>query len=60
MSNEDRETHVSSREKYLCRKKGHMWFFDERKEVFKEDGIYSVTITRACARCGIKEDYHVK
>ena len=36
----------------LCKLKGHMWYCNKRKEVKKDDGIYSVCIEQKCARCG--------
>lgn len=39
----------------LCEQKGHMWYCSKRKDVMKEDGLYSIPIERACARCLRKE-----
>jgi len=36
----------------LCELKGHMWFCNKRKEVKREDGIYSICTEVKCARCG--------
>ena len=38
-------------ENELCKLKGHMWYFSKRKDVQREDGIYSVAIERICVRC---------
>lgn len=39
----------------LCKLKGHMWYFSDRIEIEREDGIYSVATKRHCARCGVVE-----
>ena len=36
----------------LCKLKGHMWFYTNRIEIEKEDGLYSVATKKQCARCG--------
>lgn len=36
----------------LCELKGHMWYCNKRKDVEREDGIYSICIEEKCARCG--------
>ena len=36
----------------LCELKGHIWAYNSnRKDVMKEDGLYSVATERYCARC---------
>ena len=44
----------------LCKLKGHMWYASKRKNVQREDGIYSVAIEQQCARCGEVEKIEVK
>jgi len=36
----------------FCNLKGHMWYCNKRKDVKREDGIYSVCVEQKCARCG--------
>jgi hypothetical protein len=36
----------------LCKLKSHMWFYTNRKEVEREDGLYSVATKKQCSRCG--------
>jgi len=39
----------------LCLLKGHMWYYLARKEVIKEDGVYSTATKKRCSRCGLEE-----
>lgn len=39
----------------LCKLKGHMWYTSKRKEVKRDDGLYSVPIEVKCTRCGEKK-----
>ena len=39
----------------LCTLKGHMWYYFARKEVQREDGVYSVATKKCCARCSKEE-----
>ena len=46
---------IKMSENELCKLKGHMWSYSKRKDVQREDGIYSVATERQCARCGLIE-----
>ena len=39
----------------LCKLKGHMWFVNERREIGRLDGIFSIATELKCARCGKEE-----
>ncbi len=36
----------------LCKIKGHMWAYSKRREIIRDDGLYSVAAEKYCARCG--------
>ncbi len=47
---------LNDKENKLCKLKGHMWYASKRKDVQKEDGVYSIAIEQQCARCSSIEE----
>jgi len=40
----------------LCNLKGHMWYYTNRIDIEKEDGLYSVATKKQCVRCRQTEE----